>query len=109
MTFLTVLQTGRVWRALTHDVGGKGIRVIVSEPLETGTSLKVELFLPDRSQPITFTGAVVWTRVTDQPVKRGEDPAVEAGIEFATIDPKDHAAILYYAKVNAAPEGNRTP
>ena len=105
MTFLTVLKTGRVWRALTHDVGGKGIRVMVSEPLELGTSLKVELLLPDRSQPIAFTGEAVWTRVTGQPLKWGEDPMLEAGIKFVTIDPKDHAAILYYVRVNAVPEG----
>ena len=98
-----VVKTGKVRRALTKDISAGGVCFITEELLEPGTALEVELKLPDREAPITFLGEVAWSRPIGPPPKSYQNPTSEAGIKFVSIDPKDRALIMQYAKLNAPP------
>ena len=98
------LTTGRVLRALTRDVSGHGAALITDELLEIGTPLEVAIRLPDRPTPLAFLAEVVRsTFQLDAQEGRVGKPKVEASIKFVSIDPKDRAAILQYARLNALP------
>ena len=102
MIFLTPVQTGRVFRVLTHDISGAGIRCTSDESLQPGTSLHVEVQLPDGGVPIKLTAQVVWSRTREESRSRW-GVQYEVGIGFVEIAPKDRAIILHYARL-ATPE-----
>ena len=97
------LKTGKVRRALTKDVSGLGLCLVTEEILEPGTLLGVEIKLPDREAPITFTAEVVWSRPIMLSRKSYENPTGETGIRFLGIDPKDQKLLRAYATINAPP------
>ena len=98
-----VVKTGKVRRALTKDISAGGICCVTEELLEAGTAVEVELKLPDREAPITFLGEVAWSRPIGPTPKSYQNPTSEVGIKFVSIDPKDRALIMQYAKLNAPP------
>ena len=98
-----IIKTGQVRRALTKDVSAGGVSFITEELLEPGTALEVELTLPDCELPVQFLGEVAWSRPIGPPPKSYEDPTGETGVKFISIDPKDRALIMQYAKLNAPP------
>lgn len=100
IAFVKVRQTGKVLRGLTRDLSAVGLCVTLEGWLGARTPLEVELQLPDRSQPVRFTAEVVWCRRAEG--KRLSTPA-DVGIKFVVIDPKDRAAIMHYAMLNALP------
>ena len=104
VTFVKNPATGKVHRALTRDLGGIGVCLITNEPLESGAAIEAELKLPDREAPVTFSAAVVWSRVIDEPGRSRDRPTREVGVQFVRIDPKDRALIQQYAALNALPE-----
>ena len=98
-----IITTGKVRRALTKDISAGGVCFITEELLEPGTALEVELKLPDRDAPIKFLGEVAWSRPIGPAPKSYQNPTAETGIKFVSIDPKDRALIVQYAKLNAPP------
>ncbi|MBI4598247.1 MAG: PilZ domain-containing protein [Candidatus Omnitrophica bacterium] len=88
-------------RALTRDIGVSGIRLLTEGPLASGELIGVELALPDRAQPIVFTGEVVWSKSIDGAVVGEDESAIENGIKFVTIDPKDREALMQWVALNA--------
>ena len=103
MAFIKFLETGKVRRVLTKDISGVGVCFVSNELLEPGTSLEMEVKLPDYDNPITFTAAVVWSRVTEPPAKSYQQPVVETGLKFVAINPKQRSLIVQYAALNAMP------
>jgi hypothetical protein len=97
------LTTGRVQRTLTKDVSGHGACLLTEDLLEAGTPLEVEIKLPDRTSPVTFLAEVVWSAFQLDAQGSPGKPKAETGIRFVSIDPKDHAAIMQYARFNALP------
>ena len=75
--------------------------------LEPETKLEVEMRLPDRAKPITFQGMVSWSRPAGGEGQTSQNPNAEHGIRFVSIDEKDRAAIVQYAKVYAPPTENK--
>lgn len=98
-----IVKTGKVKRALTRDVSAGGICFVTEEILEPGTALEVELKLPDREAPVVFLGEVAWSRPIGPQPKSYQNPTGETGVKFISIDPKDRALIMQYAKLNAPP------
>jgi hypothetical protein len=96
---------GQVLRSLTKDVSGAGVCVVTEGTVEPGTLLEVEIKLPDREAPIKFMGGAVWSKAVAEPAKAYQAPTAETGVRFVSIDPKEQALILQYAKLNAIPEG----
>jgi uncharacterized protein (TIGR02266 family) len=98
-----VVKTGKVKRALTKDVSAGGVCFVTEEIMEVGTALEVELKLPDREAPVQFLGQVAWSRPVGPSPKSYENPTGETGVKFVSIDPKDRALLMQYAKLNAPP------
>ena len=96
------LSTGRVQRALTKDVSGHGACLVTDDLLEAGTPLEIEIKLPDRATPVTLLAEVVWSGFQLEASGQTGSRA-EAGIKFVSIDPKDHALVMQFARFNALP------
>ena len=103
ITFIKVLETGKVQRSLTKDLSGVGLRLVTEQPLSPGTPLEVEMKLPDREGPLTFTAEVVWSKPISEQRKSYEAPTAETGVKFVNVDPKILALIKQYAALNAPP------
>ena len=97
------LNSGKVQRTLTKDIGGDGMCLITEGALEPGTKLEVEIKLPDRDLPTTAVTEVMWSRSVVEPRKSYELPTAETGMKFVRIDQKDVALIMQYAMLNALP------
>ena len=90
---------------MTKDIGGKGVCLVTvtEEEMAPGTPLAVEIRLPDRQAPIAFLGEVVWSMLLVEASARSKRPPAETGIRFVSIDPKDRALIMQFARLNALP------
>ncbi len=99
-----VLPSSRSVQAVTKDISGSGICLFVSEPLAKGTNLQVDITLPDRERPITFTGEVVWCEECQIIGKTRHERSVEAGLRFLQIDPRDQQAIMNYVILSLRPQ-----
>jgi len=97
------LNSGKTHRALTKDIGGKGVCLVTEGVMERGIPLAIKIQLPDRAAPIAFLGDVVWSLPVDETRPGAKQPPVETGIRFVSIDPKDRALIRQFARLNALP------
>ena len=95
-------QTGKMRRALVKNVGGNGIGVVTEELFDPGTSLEVELRLPDVTEPIAFLGEIVWSKPVGGPQQQYHNPTAEMGIKFLRIDPHALTMIAQYAASHPA-------
>jgi c-di-GMP-binding flagellar brake protein YcgR len=83
------LSPGQWSSGTTADVGAKGIRMVVEEPLSVGAPLAMELRLSD--EVVSFVGEVVWRRR----VEGGAGGwSYEIGVKFLKVSPKDRLAIM---------------
>ena len=102
ITWITLPETGKVMRVLTLDVGAGGARFMTERTIEAGTPLAIEIKLPDREQPIRCTAEVArsgpMADLTDE-----SRMAAETAVKFVQIDPRDHADLTFYVKINLPP------
>lgn len=98
-----VLPSSQAKQSVTKDIGGGGICVFLSEPLQERTQLRVEIVLPDRPQPITFMGEVVWCEQYDIIGKSQQHRSIMAGVRFLNIKPDDQDAIMQHVILNLQP------
>ncbi len=105
ITFIKIPETGKVHRALTRNLGGFGICVVTEETFAPGASLELELHLPDRKAPLTFTGEVAWSEpINDAAQRQGlSDATREIGIKYVKIDPKDMVFLKQHIAMNLPP------
>ena len=104
MTFIKDPTTGRVYRALTRDLGVVGICVVTEETFDPGASLELELQMPDRKSPLVFAGEVVWNELITDAQQQGPSAATrEIGIKYVKIDPKDQLFVKQHIAMNAPP------
>ncbi len=102
-TVFKIVKTGKVRRGLTKNFSGVGICFVSEELLAPGEALEIELKLPDRNTPITFSAEVVWSYPVGEPPKSYEAPTIETGVKFVAVDSKDVAILRQYAALNALP------
>ena len=103
MVFMKLISTGKVLRVLTKDISGTGMLLATQGLLEPGTRLELEIAMPDRAAPITCGAEVVWSKPMHEPHKSYEAPTSETGVKFVSIDSKEQAQLLQYARLNALP------
>ena len=103
VTFMKVLETGKVRRTLTKDISGTGLCLVTEDVLKPETQLEIEMKLPDFASAMTFTAQVVWSKAIPGTYKSYEFPGAETGVRVVKIDPKHAALIRQYAAVNAPP------
>ena len=102
-TWIKFPKTGKVLRVLTNDFSGVGLRLATDEPLTPGTTLGMEIKLPDREQTVQATVEVVWSRAAELTSESHESSTAETGVKFVSIDSKDLATIRQYAMLFAPP------
>jgi len=80
-----------VFTSHTENIGAGGIRVIIGAKLAYATVVDLELFLPDRGEPIKCKGQIVWTNE----IKQAENnlPLFDMGIQFIEISNSDQEEI----------------
>lgn len=74
-------------KATSKDIGGGGIRLALTENLDIGTHLKLNIELPEKKAKSTIAyGKVVWSQKVEIV---GTKPGnyYETGIEFTQVDP----------------------
>ncbi len=76
---------------LTRDLSRDGICLSTSQPLPSGSTLNIEIDIPDDPRPICTTGKVMWTK------NGNADEGSNHGIRFVNIDPIDKFRVLDYA------------
>ena len=101
MVFMKCVGTRKVLRVLTKNISGIGMALVTEGTLEPDTKLELEITLPDRKMPILCEARVVWSKPTGEPHKSYAAPPSETGVKFVSIDPKDQAQLLQYARLNA--------
>ena len=101
--FVKRLGTGGVYRALTQDLSGSGVRVVIDEIFEDGTPVEVEIKLPDREDPVRFLGETVWCKPLGDPQSASKlKSKSETGIKVISIDPTDLTLIKYYVSTGTS-------
>lgn len=78
--------------ALSKDLSREGLKFNSPMRLTEGTTLNLELDIPDDPRPVRTTGKVVWSHTL-----QGQDQGFDVGIRFLTIDPVDKFRVLDYA------------
>lgn len=58
--------------------------------------MEINIALPERQQPIRFTGEVVWCEQYDVIGATGRTRTVQAGVRFVDITPDDQEAIAQH-------------
>ena len=78
----------------TRDLSQTGACLVVSEQLEIGSILHVELNLPEYPDPTTLPAKVMWSKEVPVRVKQSGDlRSFFVGVRFQKLDPKLEAAL----------------
>ena len=78
--------------ALSKDLSREGLKVNTPVRLPEGSTLNLELDIPDDPKPVHTTGKIVWSRTS-----QGQDQGYDVGIRFVMMDPVDKFRVLDYA------------
>jgi uncharacterized protein (TIGR02266 family) len=68
--------------ALTLNLGGGGVAIRTTSPLDAGSKIRVRFRMPGGKHDVEVEGRVVWS-----------DRRVGMGVQFETLDPGDHNLI----------------
>jgi len=82
--------------AVSKDISGGGIKLALSENLEAGTELKLDIEIPSEKEKITSAyGKVMWSRKVEI---SGKKPTTyyETGIKFMKVNPLSIGKIFRY-------------
>ena len=79
--------------ALSKDLSREGLKINSPVPLPEGSTLDLELDIPDDPRPVRTSGKIVWT----QSLQPGQDQGYDLGIRFVMMDPVDKFRVLDYA------------
>jgi PilZ domain-containing protein len=79
------------FRAIGKNIGVEGILFTADQELKTGTILNLEIFLPERDDPVYIEGEVRWCRKTRE--AKDDKDSFDIGIKFLTVD-KEHVISL---------------
>lgn len=78
--------------ALSKDLSRDGLKISSPVRLSEGSTLDLELDIPDDPKPVRTTGKIVWSQSS-----RGQDQGYDVGIRFMMMDPVDKFRVLDYA------------
>ena len=78
--------------ALSKDLSREGLKINSSTRLNEGTTLDLELDIPDDPKPVRTSGKIMWTDSS-----QAKDQGFDMGIRFMMMDPVDKFRVLDYA------------
>ena len=90
----TIAGSSKIGTGLSINVSGTGIRFVAEHLLMVGMRLKLQVTLPDRTQPIACNGEVVWSRAVSG---SSTGQATEVGVHFVSILEQDRKLLTQYA------------
>jgi hypothetical protein len=75
------------------DLGGSGMRIIVSDPVAEGDYVEIRLQLPDfEGAPVPILGRVIRA----VPSSRKDEPGTEVALQYRLIEEEDRDRIIRY-------------
>lgn len=81
-----------VYRTATKNVSAEGIRFNVPMPMEKGTNVKIEMFVPSMQNPVHIHGKVAWAkRLTIE-----DGAPYDIGVEFGSIEEDNKNTFLKF-------------
>ena len=86
--------------ATTKDISAGGVCLITREQLKAGSSLAVDIKLPQQTEPVMAVGRVVWSNVSRLGLSPGGHQRYDNGIEFVEIKDKDRQRIIKKVKAD---------
>ena len=78
--------------SLSKDLSREGLKINSQEGLTIGTSVDLEINIPDDPKPVFTSGKIVWSRESE-----GRNQGFDQGIRFMMMDPVDKFRVLDYA------------
>ncbi len=78
--------------ALSKDLSREGLKINSPVRLPEGSTLDLELDIPDDPKPVRTSGKIVWSQSS-----QGQDQGFDLGIRFVMMDPVDKFRVLDYA------------
>ena len=78
--------------ALSKDLSREGLKFNSPSRIPEGTTLNLELDIPDDPKPVHTAGKIVWSQANP-----GQDQGFDIGVHFTMMDPVDKFRVLDYA------------
>lgn len=78
--------------ALSKDLSREGLKMNVPTRLLEGSTLSLELDIPDDPKPVKTSGKIVWSSS-----QNSQEQGFDAGVRFVMMDPVDKFRVLDYA------------
>ena len=78
--------------SLSKDLSREGLKINSNRDLKQGTSVELEITIPDDPKPVHTSGKVVWSKPAE-----GQNQGFEQGVKFVIMDPVDKFRVLDYA------------
>lgn len=88
----------RKMETLPRNIGGGGLGICLTERLQPGTVIELEITVPDNpKKPILGTGEVMWTKPFGEISIDKTVDLHETGIKFIDIDPISVGRVYTYS------------
>ena len=78
--------------SLSKDLSREGIKMNSNLDLKEGTTIDLEINIPDDPKPVVTTGKIMWSHVSE-----GQNQGYDQGVRFVMMDPVDKFRVLDYA------------
>ena len=78
--------------SLSKDLSREGLRMNSTSNLREGTTIDIEINIPDDPKPVHTTGKVMWSHAS-----QGQNQGYDQGVRFLLMDPVDKFRVLDYA------------
>ena len=78
--------------SLSKDLSREGIKINSSQDINEGTSVDLEINIPDDPKPVFTSGKIMWSRPSE-----GQNQGYDQGVKFVMMDPVDKFRVLDYA------------
>ena len=78
--------------SLSKDLSREGLKMNSGIDLKEGTTIDMEINIPDDPKPVVTSGKVMWSSIAE-----GHNQGYDQGVRFLMMDPVDKFRILDYA------------
>jgi len=77
---------------LSRDLSREGLKINSQNDMKVGSTLDLEITIPDDPKPVHTSGKVMWSRISEE-----DNQGFEQGVRFMMMDPVDKFRVLDYA------------
>lgn len=80
---------------MIDNISGGGLKFHSAKRLKVGAKFNTKIDLPNKLQPVTINGKVIWCEKTDKK-KTSKKTSYDIGVEFLKIDSRDRHTFVSY-------------